>query len=290
MTETLETPEIGWERPRRGAYTTYVAASFGQMLLLMLRRQRIVLAAIITMLPVLVPLSMAFLSPSQFAEDGAKVFTNTAEHVHINMLAPLLALFFAAMLVGEELESQTIAYMLTRPIPRSAWVLGRFLAYFLVTSLILVASCALTFSACTALDKLSFAWEHVKLLLHYCGVSVFALAAYGALAAFLGATTRRPIIIGVIVLYGWQRIAMLVPGIVDFLTIQKYTDALLPLLATQRLNVEIQTVLGTFQKEIFMVSAGKAAIALGIIIAAFLIATTLAVRIREYSAARAIGG
>lgn len=290
MTETEHARDAIAERPRPGIYFTYVTAAFGQMLLLMLRRQRIVLAAVIILLPVLVPLSMAFLSPSQFAEDGSKVFTNTAEHVHINMLAPLLALFFAAMLVGEELEAQTIAYMLTRPIPRSAWVLGRFLAYFVVTSVILSASCALTFCACTALDKLSFEWVHLKLLLHYCGVAVYALAAYGALAAFLGATTRRPIIIGVIVLYGWQRMALLVPGIVDFMTIQKYTDALLPALATQRLNVEIQTVLGTFQKEIFMVSAGKAAIAMGFITLVFLGATTIAVRIREYSAARAIGG
>jgi ABC-type transport system involved in multi-copper enzyme maturation permease subunit len=277
-------------QPRPGGYWGYLSASWGHALILMVRRQRIVLAALITFLPVLIPLAMAFLSPSQFAEDGSKVFSRMMEQVHIDVLAPLLALFFASMMVGEDIELQTIPYVLTRPIPRSAWVLGRYFAYMTVASIILVVSCALAFAACTALEKLAFDQVGLTLLAHYSGVCVMALLGYGAVAIFLGATTRRPIVIGVVLLYGWQRLAMTVPGLIDFMTIQKYTDALLPKLATQRNNVEVQTMLGTFQKEVFAISAGKAGIFLVVIAAAFLIGTVIAVRVREFSAARAIGG
>jgi len=271
-------------------YVRFTWSSLGHALTMILRRQRIVFAAVITFLPVLIPLAMAFLSPKQFAEDGAKVFSTMMEQVHINVLAPLLALFFATMLVGEDVEAQTIPYILTRPIIRSAWVLGRFIAYMLVASMILLTSAVLVFGACTALNNLAFDRIGLMLLAHYGGVAAMALLGYGAVMVLLGVTTRRPIVIGVLLLYGWQRLATLVPGLIDFFTIQKYTDALLPKLATQRGNVEIQTVLGTFQKEVFMVSARKAFIILWIIALAFLIASVLAVRLREYSAARAAGG
>ncbi len=116
-----------------------------------------------------------------------------------------------------------------------------------------------------------------------------ALIGYGAVMAFLGATTRRPIVIGVLLLYGWQKLATLVPGLIDFLTIQKYTDALLPVLATQRHNEEIRTALGTFQKEVYAVTAPKAFATLLAIALVFLIFGVVVVRIREYTTAKAVG-
>jgi len=270
-------------------YLNYVRGAFEHALVMMLRRQRLILAAVVTFLPVLVPLAMAFLSATQFADDGSKAFVKMVEMVHINVLGPLLALFFATMLVGEDVETQTIPYILTRPQPRSAWVLGRYLAYLAVASAILLISMALTFAACTALSSFGFNARDLKLLAHYCGVAVMGLMGYGAVTIFLGATTRRPIIIGVLVLYAWQKMATLVPGLIDFFTIQKYTDALLPILPTQRDNVEIQTVLGTFQKDVLVIGPMKAAITLVVISLVFLGCTVLAVRWREYSAARAIG-
>ena len=69
---------------------------------------------------------------------------------------------------------------------------------------------------------------------HYSGVALLGLLAYGAVTMFLGAVTKRPIVIGVLLLYGWQRVATAVPGLIDFLTVQKYTDTLLPALAEER--------------------------------------------------------
>ncbi len=275
--------------PPRGGYLNAVSATFGHALLTALRRRRLVLAAVVTLLPVLIPLAMAFLSASQFQDDGSEIFVKLTEQLHINLLGPLLALFFASMLVGEDVEGHTIPFVLTRPLPRSAWLLGKFLAYVAVAATLLLTSMALTFAACTSLANLAFDRPGLTLLAHYGGVAVFGLAAYGTFAAFLGATTRRPIVIGVILLYAWQKLANMVPGLIDFMTIQKYTDALLPKLATQRGNLEIQTALGTFQKEIFAISATKAGITLAIITASFFIMTVLAIRWREHASARAVG-
>lgn len=277
------------ERPLRGGYFTSLGASYTHSLQLILRRQRLLLAAGIALLPVLIPIALAFLSTGQYADDGSIIFNRMATDVYIVLLAPLLALFFASMLVGEEVEMQTLPYLLTRPIPRSAWVFGRYFAYLTITASISLASLGLTFTGSTALAGLGFNVIDLKLLAHYGAVNVVALAAYGAFALFLGAVTKRPIVIGVLVLYGWQQLANFVPGLIDFLTIQKYTDALLPTMVAMRHNVELQTAIGAYNKEVILVGAVKAGITLAVITVLFLAVSVFTVRRREYASARAVG-
>jgi len=277
-----------WERPGHGGYLNALLTSFSQTFNTMLRRQRLILAAVVSFLPVLIPVMMAFFSLSSWEEDGRNVFIMMVEKVHINVLAPLLALFFATMLVGEDAEGQTMPYMLTRPIPRSSWVLGRFGAYLAIATTILCTSIALTFGGCTALSKLYFSQADLTLMLHYMGVAMAGLAGAGALTVMLGAMVKRPIVVSVVLLYGWQYAATAVPGLIDFFTIKKYVEALLPVMAEQRDNAQIIKILGSVNKELIYVAPMKALIMLCIIIAVFLGITILTVRWREYSAAKTL--
>ena len=288
MTKTSVLPKPVHAAGALAHYGFCFRASFGHSLMLMLRRQRLILAVVIALLPVVIPLALAFLSTAQFDESGFDVFAKMAKEAHINVLAPLLALFFATMIVGEDVESRTIPLMLTRPMPRSAWVLGRFTAYLSVTSIILGASLFLTFAASTALADLAFDRNGLWRLATHEFAMFMALMANGALALLLGALTRRPIIIGVVVLYGWQRLAMVVPGIVDFLTIMKYTNELLPTTATAT-SAKAQEVLAEFTKKVYYVGAPKAALMLMAITATFLVIAIITVRIREYATDRAAG-
>ena len=278
-------------QPVRYGYAATLLASCGHALLMLTRRKRLLMATVIAFLPVLIPIALAFLSESRFAESGNEVFVKLVEQLHINVFAPLLALFFAGMLVAEDIETRTMPYILTRPVPRSAWVIGRFCAFIIVASIILLSSALLTFAASSVHEKLSITNPiDLVLLLHYLGVMVMALLAYGAFAVFLGAFTKRPIVYGVILLYGWQQLATQIPGLVDFFTIKKYTDGILPIMATQRNVVEIQTAIGNFQRDVFQISATKSIIALLLITSVSLLATVIAVIKREYAADRAAGG
>jgi len=278
------------QRPSEAApsYATCLSGVFDHTLTMMLRRRRIVLALFLTLAPVVVPLFLAFLSPSRFAPDGNATFVRLIEHLYLQAMAPLLALFFGSMLIGEDVELQTIPYLLTRPIPRSAIVFGRFLGYVLVTSVILLTAMALIYAACTSLGGFGFSRQSVLLLAHYGAVGVAALVSYGAVALCLGALTKRPIVYGVIFMFGWQRVVATIPGLVDFLTVEKYLQELLPKLATERESEVIRTILGEFQKEQILVGAPKAVLALTAAVAVLLAATCYVVRHREYSRARAV--
>lgn len=277
------------QRPKRGRYPSFVAASFGHAMTAMLRQQRLILAAAIVFLPVLLPLAMAFLSRSRYADEGLKAFERLADYLYINTLSPLLALFFAIMLVAGEVEAQTIPYMLTRPMPRSAWVLGRFLAYMAVSFTILALSLLLTFAACATLDDFPINASNLKLMLHFDAVIAMSLLAYGALAIFLGAVTRHPVVVGVLLIYAWQPMATLAKGLIDFFTISKYLEELMPTLVSGRGDETIRSALLEFQRQIFVVGATKAAITLAIIAAIFLVLTIVTVRARQYASAHAIG-
>lgn len=271
-----------------GHYGYCFQASFGHSLTLMLRRQRIILAVVIALLPVMIPLALAFLSTAEFAESGFDVFAKMAKEAHVNVLAPLLALFFATMIVGEDVESRTIPLMLTRPMPRSAWVLGRFVAYLGVATAILGTSLFFTFAASTALADLSFNRDGLWRLGTHFFAMFMALMANGALALMLGALTRRPIIIGVVFLYGWQRLALVVPGVVDFMTIMKYTNELLPTKAAA-VSGKAQEVLAEYTRTVYYVGAPKATLVLLGITATFLAIAIVTVRFREYATDRAAG-
>ncbi len=275
-------------RPQR--YPAFVGAMFSHALLMMLRRKRVILAAGLSLMPVIIPLVLAFFSTTAFAEDGNRVFVRLMEFLYLRALVPLLALFFGCMAIGEDVESQVIPYLLTRPLPRSAIVLGKFGAYWFVSSVIVCISVLLTFAACTALGGLDFTRNTLVMLAHYEGVASLALFGYGALAIFLGAAMKRPIIIGIAIIFGWQRFAYYMPGVIDFLTIEKYVLALLPRLATQRDNIVLKTAFAEFQKQQLFIDAPKALASLLILSGIFLLSTSAIVRWREYSVARTLGG
>lgn len=279
--ETAPLPHVG--------YLTHVRMSFVHAMLMMLRRSRILLAAAVTLLPVLVPLALAFLSDMRWSPDGEVTFVRMIEDLYMLILAPVLALFFATMLVGEDVEAQTIVYILVRPIPRSAWVIGRYLAFVFMCSTMLFVSASLVFAGCQALADFPMNADNLNRLLHYAAVMTGATAAYGAFCLFLGTYFKRPIIYGVLLLFGWQRLAMQIPGLIDFLTIQKYVEALYPAPPGKPdLQEFTETGLG-FSKIGIPIEMRDAALALAVVCVVFVAFAAWAIRKREYPTARATG-
>lgn len=271
---------------RISEYERHVRTSFAHAVLTTLRHKRILFAGAVTLTPVMLPVALAFLTTGPTA-DGKEVFIPLVEHFFLKALAPLLALFFGAMLVGQSVESQTIPFILTRPVPRSAWIVGKYLAYVVVTSVLLLTSFALVYFACGALGGLRDA-RGMGLAWHYAGMLVVALMAYGSLCTLLGALFKRPVVVGVIFFFGWQRLATIVPGLVDFLTIEKYVMALLPELDTPRRSLALKA--SALTKQEILVSETRALMTLGLLILVFLALTSYVVRRKEYSSAKAVEG
>ncbi len=113
-------------------------------------------------------------------------------------LVPITALLFASGMVQDDIEEQTMTYLLIRPIPRWAIYLAKAAATFLVSFARAVLFTVLTLAVVhvgTGGDLTDLALKRVPIVL---GLLALALGAYVAIFGFLSLITRRTLVIGAI--------------------------------------------------------------------------------------------
>lgn len=284
MSEIVETPRGFAGRP---LYLRFLVTAYEHTLWALMRRKRTFIATGALLFPLILPLLLRFYSNLQDDVPGTMIYAGMAEMLYLRTMVPLLSLFYGAMLIGEEIESQTISYLLTRPVPRSAWVIGRFLAFGAATTLMLWAALALTFLACALLPNFDMAGNAARLG-RYLGIAVLAVLGYGGVCMAFGAWLKRPIITGLIFIFGWQRLTILAPGVVDFFTVEKYVRMLMPMGRGLEGPAAAETQALSQIKAEVVVSPESSVLALLAIAAAGILITTWAVRWKEHTRAIAV--
>ena len=98
---------------------------------------------------------------------------------------PVLGVFYGTALIADEVEDKTITYLFTRPIPRSAVLLGKYFAYLACTVLLVLPSVMLVFFLIVPTGGGSIGAAFPSLL-DGLGMLAVGLAAYGAVFALVG--------------------------------------------------------------------------------------------------------
>jgi hypothetical protein len=143
----------------------------------------------------------------------------------IRNVLPLVALFYATALVADEVEGRTLTYLVTRPITRPAIFAGKFAAYLVTTTCLTLPSCVLAFVALLGTSGAAGLGAAAVDLLRDLAVLALTLIVYGALFALLGVLLKRPVIPGLVFLYGWELLANL-PGYLPRLTLTAWLRSL----------------------------------------------------------------
>ena len=146
---------------------------------------------------------------------------------YVRNAVPFAALFYASALVGDEVEGRTITFLLTRPIPRAAILLGKFAAYLATGIALSLPAIVVTFLLLVSAQGLDRVGPLVGDLARDLGVVALALLAYGALFTLLGVVLRRPLIPGLMFLLLWEMLANL-PGYLPRFTVTAYLRSLIP--------------------------------------------------------------
>lgn len=271
---------------RRCQSVGYFQAAFNHALLMLWRRKHLLILLLIALLPGCIPLVFIFLTRIDHSSLPKTFFTDLTFHVYLQNFVPLISIFFGCSLVNEEMDNRTITLILTRPIPRSAWLFGRFCAFFLASMFSFSAGVGFLFGTCLLPGQIQFDSTSVSLLFHFLGIIALSLLAHIALCAFFGASQKKPMVLSLIVIYGWQGLALLMPGLIDFLTIEKYVNELLPVDGRDQTSASIARTLLESQKQEYLVGVGYSIMALLFITGLFLVLATLMVRHREYASAK----
>ena len=156
---------------------------------------------------------------------GSSIFGVMIWMLYVRFIVPVLGVFYGTALMADEVEDKTITYLFTRPIPRGAVLLGKYLAYLACTSLVVLPSVMLTYFLVVPFSEVPGTFLSVVLDL---GILGLGLAVYGALFAFVGARLKRPIVSGLIFAFGWEQLALALPGYLRQFTVAHYLQALVP--------------------------------------------------------------
>ena len=217
--------------------------TFGQTI----RSKKTVFMLIATFLPVIVAIFYRILTRDLGPDQPlSRMFIATPEHAlsqfymfFLLFLSILVALFYGTSIIADEVENRTITYLFTRPIRRYSIILGKFAAYISGVFLVLIPPFLLVFLIVATDSRISSNFASNLIFFgKQLGVIVLSLVVYGAIFTFFGARLKRPVLFGLLLAFGWEKIVIVVPGIVRKFSVVHYLLSALPIgPGANRLNI-----------------------------------------------------
>ena len=158
---------------------------------------------------------------------GATLFGFMIWLFFLRFSVPVLGVFYGTALIADEVEDRTITYLFTRPIRRGAVLMGKYLAYLACTGLVVLPSVMVVYFLLVPVGggSLGAAFPALVKDLRLLGLG---LAVYGAVFALVGAWFKRPLLSGLIFVFGWEPVIVALPGYMKKFTVAHYLQALVP--------------------------------------------------------------
>ena len=204
-------------------FKTIFFMTFGQMFW----SKKTFFISIISLLPVILALIFRFSRHSP--NDASAIFSIFALAIFVSFLSILVSLLYSTAIVADEIDNKTITYLLTRAVSKSSIILGKFAAYLLGAFLVLFLSLLITLLLTATDPKMQHTFvSNLNLFGKYLGVIVLALITYGSIFTFFGASFKHPVIIGLLFAFGWEKIAVIVPGLIQKISIVHYLLSAFP--------------------------------------------------------------
>jgi len=191
---------------------------------------RTVAMGIVAAVPTLLVLVYRTLSAAEveMPVTGFGFFSLVTAILGFQFVAPMLALFYATGLVADEVEQETLTYLITRPRTRNAILAGKMLGSFILQVLLFVPAVVVAYYLALAPEGWSQVGRNFPVLLRNLAAGVLGLAAYSGVFAAAGAALRRPVLVGLGFVFGWEAVVTFVPGVLRRFTVSHYVQSLLP--------------------------------------------------------------
>ncbi len=163
---------------------------------------------------------------SQIRMTGPAIFGLMIWVFYLRFTVPVLGVFYGTALMADEVEDKTITYLFTRPIRRGAVLFGKYLAYLGCTIFVVLPSVMIVYLLVVPMHG-TLGGSFIDLVKDLTLLAL-GLAVYGALFAFIGAKFKRPLLVGLIFVFGWEQAALAFPGYLKKFTIAYYLQSLVP--------------------------------------------------------------
>lgn len=157
---------------------------------------------------------------------GLFIYSNMIMMFFLHFLILILTLFFGSSVCREEIEGATLPYLVTRPILKMAFIIGKYAAYTLIVGMTVAFSLVVSFLILN-LNHLGEGSIY-KILARDAGVLLIGVMSYMAFFTFLGIILKKAIFFGLLFSFGWENIIQYFPGQTQRFAIVHYLKSLLP--------------------------------------------------------------
>ena len=143
----------------------------------------------------------------------------------LRFIVPVLGVFYGTSLIADEVEDKTITYLFTRPIRRGAVVVGKYMAYLVCTTLVVLPAVMLVYFLMVPFRQIPASFIVALDRPRRAGARAGGLR--GAVRAGR-AVMKRPLVVGLVFAFGWEQFALIMPGYVRRFTLMYYIQSLVP--------------------------------------------------------------
>lgn len=249
----------------------------------MLWSRRTIFMALVVGAPVLIALFLRMLDAlgaPVFRVNGATmagpaIFGLMIWVFYLRFTVPVLGVFYGTSLIADEVEDRTITYLFTRPIRKGAVLVGKFFAYMACTLFVVLPSVVIVYLSIVPMRG-SLGASFLDLLKDLALLTI-GLAVYGAVFAFIGARFKRPLLVGLVFIFGWEPLALAFPGYLKKFTVAYYLQAMVPHAMPN--DTVVSLIQGIFRETPSLV---ESLVWLSVILFVFLWAAAVSVERKEY--------
>lgn len=154
------------------------------------------------------------------------LFQSLMVPIFLQVVLIFVTLVNGTALVREEIEDNTLPYLLTRPVSKPVIALSKYAGYLVVVLVLLLPPVALSYGVTEAYAGSSLGTD-VDVLEGFLAVTVLGAAAYGAFFLLLSVVLRRPLTVGLLFGFVWETIVLNLPGSVPKLSLAFYLQSIL---------------------------------------------------------------
>ncbi|HLB68712.1 MAG TPA: ABC transporter permease subunit, partial [Thermoplasmata archaeon] len=129
-------------------------------------------------------------------------------------------------LIREEIDDNTLPYLLTRPVSKPTVAVSKYAGYLVAAMVLLLPPVILAY-AVTEVYAGTGLGSDADVLVGFLAATALAVIAYGALFFFLSVVLRKPLTVGLLIGFVWESVVGSLPGSVPKLSLIYYLQSVL---------------------------------------------------------------
>jgi ABC-2 type transport system permease protein len=171
-------------------------------------------------------LLVAALALARVASFDILLYQGLMVPVFLQIVLIFVTLVDATAIIREEIDDNTLPYLLTRPISKPALAMAKYAGFLVAACALLLPPVLVSYGITEAYAGIGLAAD-ADVLTGFLAATALGVMAYGALFFFLSVVLRKPLFVGLLVGFVWENIVGSLPGSVPKLSLIYYLRSVL---------------------------------------------------------------